>query len=87
MDPLQTNNQSLLDDYLTETMVGDHLVIPSDIFELGGQEYLVLDIIKKEGIPHLKLTALDESNEGKQYLVPSRKLEDLKNLNLSEYIL
>ncbi len=85
-----TNDENKLHHYISHVILGGHEIIPSDSFEIGGNEYVLLKIIKStDDITFLKIICSEGSNIGNIYLIPKTDFEDktLKQIqeNLNHY--
>ncbi len=63
--------------YITHTFIDGQRIIPSDSFELGENEYLLLEIIEStDKIVFLKLLCVEGTHLGNHYLVPKHIFEE-----------
>ena len=67
--------------YITSTIINGQKVIPSDTFRLGGDEYILLEILSSDNEIYLKVMGVDGVNMGNIYIFPKIEFE---NKNMSE---
>jgi len=64
-------------DYITHTFIGEERIIPSDSFDIGDNEYLLLEILKStDDIIFLKIIGLKGTDMGNIYLIPKHEFEE-----------
>jgi hypothetical protein len=63
--------------YITHVILHGERIIPSDSFEIGENEYLLLEILKStDNIIFLKIIGIKGSDFGSIYLIPKEDFED-----------
>ncbi len=71
------DNRQFMKDYITHVLIGGERVIPSDSFELGENEYLLLEILRStDDIIFLKLLCVDGPDIANHYLIPKHLFEE-----------
>lgn len=72
----QFKEQKTTKDYITHVMLQGERIIPSDSFEIGENEYLLLEIIKStDDIIFLRILSIKGSDLGNIYIVPQYEFE------------
>ncbi len=73
--------------YISHTVINREEIIPSDTFDLGENEYVLLKIMKStDGVIFLKIMGLNGMNTGNIYLIPKYEFES-KTVDQMEKIL
>ena len=73
--------------YITHVTIHDERIIPSDSFEIGGNEYVLLEILKStDEIIFLKIIGIKGENFGNIYLIPWHIFEESKVKELQKQL-
>ncbi len=63
--------------YIMHTFIGDQRIIPFDTFDIGENEYSLLQIIQSsDNIIFLKLIVIKGPDFGNQYVIPKQEFID-----------
>lgn len=71
--------------YISHIMIGEQKIIPSDTFELGENEYILLNILHStEGEHYLRIMGIVGDDTGSIYTIPKKEFEsnNLKEMNM-----
>lgn len=72
-------------DYIIRTDIQGHTIMPSDSFEIGNNEYILLEILMStDDILFLKIMGIRGAHTGNQYLIPKHEFEESSPAELSE---
>ncbi len=73
--------------YITHVILHGERIIPSDSFEIDGNEYVLLEILKStDGIIFLKIIGIKGENFGNIYLIPRYVFEKSTAQELKEQL-
>ncbi|MCD5390078.1 MAG: hypothetical protein LR005_01710 [Candidatus Pacebacteria bacterium] len=76
----QFKEQKTTKDYITHVMLHGERIIPSDSFEIGENEYILLQILKSsDDNLYLRIMGINGLNFGNIYVIPRNDFEE-KNL-------